>query len=88
VSKLNILDSRSHCPTCGELLDAFSHQDPNAKPIPGDLTICVYCSEVLEFTNTMDLKLASPETIESFDFVKLSRAQKAAKREREAKKSL
>jgi hypothetical protein len=39
------------CPTCESKLDAASASDGSETTImPGDVTICVYCTEILEFT--------------------------------------
>jgi hypothetical protein len=39
------------CPTCESKLDAATaFDDSGATASPGDVTICVYCNEILEFT--------------------------------------
>lgn len=50
------------CPFCqhrsGVLCDAETNI-PKTKPEPGDLTVCLQCSEVLEFQPDMTLAMAS-----------------------------
>lgn len=44
------------CPSCNIELDAAEGvTDPNAIPKPGDVTVCFYCSTVLEYTEDMQL---------------------------------
>jgi hypothetical protein len=46
----------SPCPHCQHKLDsAYSPSNPQAKPRPGDLTVCINCQEFLQFDN--DLKV-------------------------------
>ena len=70
------LETRPHCPTCKKLLDGFIAVDHEHIPKPGDLSICAYCSEVLQFTEDMSFKQASVEAIEEFGLLGLSRAQR------------
>lgn len=39
----------SECPTCGRPLSAASHSTDLAMPSPGDVSLCLYCGEMLEF---------------------------------------
>lgn len=44
------------CPHCGVLLNAARCPDnPNARPKPGDVTVCSHCSGVLYFDNNNGL---------------------------------
>jgi hypothetical protein len=44
------------CPTCESKLDAATaFDDSGATARPGDVTICVYCNEILEFTEELML---------------------------------
>ena len=74
------LDTRPHCPTCKKLLDGFTAVDHEHKPSAGDVTICVYCNEVLQFANDMSMKLASPEVIEECGLLEISRGQRRARK--------
>lgn len=39
------------CPACGgEIADATSLQEKEARPKIGDFSVCVYCAELLRFT--------------------------------------
>ena len=58
------LDSRPCCPGCKTLLDGFAAVDHDEKPKAGDVTICVYCNQVLQFNDDMSMKPASPDVIE------------------------
>jgi hypothetical protein len=69
------LKTQPHCPSCDKTLDGFSAQHKEI-PKPGDLTVCVYCSEILEFTAEMELQSASAETIADIDFVELQHINK------------
>jgi transcription elongation factor Elf1 len=43
-----------YCPTCETKLDAATALDESGHgPISGDVTICIYCGEILEFTAEM-----------------------------------
>lgn len=44
------------CPTCRKTLNAVtSIADKNYKPNPGDLTVCVYCLDLLKYEEDMEL---------------------------------
>ncbi len=73
------LDTRPHCPTCKKLLDGFTAVDHDKKPKAGDVTICVYCNEVLQFNDDMSMKLASAEVIEGCGLLAISRGQRQAR---------
>jgi hypothetical protein len=73
---INILPARK-CPTCGYEMDGTARiRDRDDKvmgdlpPEVGDITLCVNCGEVLEFTEGLKLQLASLNTL-----VKLSEKQ-------------
>lgn len=51
-----------YCPCCKALLDAASPAEGNKVPMPGDITICFYCAEVLMFSDDMEL-IKCPEVI-------------------------
>jgi len=64
------------CPTCGEQLDAATPIDGEATPTEGDLSICLYCGEIMEFAEGMKLVKADIESIVTADFIELQKAQK------------
>jgi len=47
------LENKPTCPQCKATLDGASHAD--STPEPGDLTICVYCTALLQFSDSMTL---------------------------------
>ena len=62
------IDGQPCCPVCQELLDGFTHMasDPDqaARPGPGDISVCAYCSTVSTFAlgpRGLVLRLATPE---------------------------
>lgn len=56
------------CPTCDTILDAATSTDGyDTTPKAGDVTVCIYCNDVLEFTDDMefihvDIKTLPQET--------------------------
>lgn len=67
----------SKCPTCAANLSAATTMDdPTAVPSVGDVSVCLYCGEVLEFTEDMSLKKIDIETLVEADFVQLSQIQR------------
>ena len=74
------LKTRPNCPTCNKLLDGFNSMEKGEKPKPGDLTICAYCSEVLQFTDDMHLKVADHKVIEQVGLLKISQTQGIVKK--------
>ncbi len=77
--KTGQLNTRPNCPTCKKLLDGFTSVDHDNKPEEGDVTVCAYCNEVLQFNGDMSLKLASAEVIEECGLLTVSRAQRQAR---------
>lgn len=51
---------RHGCPVCLRPFDAATNITGDAKPQPGDLTICLYCTTVLEFDAEMRPQELSP----------------------------
>lgn len=50
------------CPKCGAFLEmATSIDDSKERPKPGDLSVCIYCGEVLEFGPDMVVSSISEE---------------------------
>lgn len=39
----------SRCPQCGALMDGATGLTGDRAPRPGDISICVYCQEILQF---------------------------------------
>ena len=76
------LNTAPKCPRCRAVLDGWTEMEPGEGPRPGDVTVCVYCSTVLQYTKNFGLKRASAETIAKFT-LELSRAQRVLKEKRE-----
>ena len=51
------------CPGCEAPLTGAAHPDSDEQPRPGDLSICIYCAELLQFTDTLGLKRLSDDEI-------------------------
>jgi hypothetical protein len=77
-----------HCPLRGHHIDAALGAHGEARPTPGDITICLYCRGLLVFTADLRHRvltnaeyLALPVGLRAF----LSRARECAKRVMEAR---
>lgn len=46
---------RSECPQCSRVVDAASPMNCNATPAPGDITFCVGCGAMCQFTDDLGL---------------------------------
>lgn len=58
--------NENYCPVCGAMSDAVVPTDGTYHPpSPHDITICAYCSSVLEFTDDMNQIVCTPETFNS-----------------------
>jgi len=69
------------CPFCGAKLDrATCAENDHSEPTPGDLSICMYCAEVLEFNADMQLKQASLSTLLELDQKQHALIDKAVQR--------
>ena len=77
---MNQLDTKPQCPSCNKLLDGFTSIQLGHEPKPGDISVCLYCRKVLEFTNNMKLKIASADAVEECGLLDLSKAQLVSKR--------
>jgi hypothetical protein len=51
------------CPICAYEFDAASGMTHDARPKPGDVSLCIKCGEVLEFASDMRVRQASLETM-------------------------
>lgn len=50
----------SPCPNCGYGMDAATAAFEDVRPEPGDLSVCIKCAALLEFTH--DMKFAPADT--------------------------
>jgi hypothetical protein len=56
----------SICPDCGEELSAaMGATNDTPSPIPGDVSVCSYCSEVLIFSDSLALQVLSQKQLEA-----------------------
>lgn len=78
------LKSKPHCPNCKKLLDGFTRLPDKAKPKPGDISVCLYCGEILEFTDDLQLIHADADTIAQVDFPELQQAHRISAAFRES----
>lgn len=76
-----------HCPKCHKTLGGWSSVDSQNRPRPKDVTVCVYCSSVLEFDKKMHLSLASAEAIGACDFPDLQQTYRVVESVRKALKT-
>ena len=54
-----------YCPNCGGLLDGASGATGKQKPVPGDLSICLHCTEFLVFKDDLKLRKLTEDDIKS-----------------------
>lgn len=55
------------CPHCGTVHDAASDARQKAPPPkPGDLTLCIACAGVAQFTNDMKLRVMSQDEWDAY----------------------
>jgi hypothetical protein len=57
----------AHCPVCANKLDAASPTQGAPAPEPGDVSICFYCTALLEFNENLIPELMSEETHKSLE---------------------
>lgn len=58
---------KNNCPVCKKEIGCTSSTYGNAIPVPKDVTVCFYCSAILQFTSDMDLQEVPKVVFESFD---------------------
>jgi hypothetical protein len=61
------LEKGSHCPSCNYgPMDGYTGigSEAQPKPSPGLFTICGKCGEILVFTETLGVRVPTPEEIE------------------------
>lgn len=67
--------SESACPTCGKTLNAATHMT-DARPSPGDCTVCLGCQDILIFTEELDLRQPTDQELEKLPLLEISRIQR------------
>lgn len=75
------------CPVCHTELDAATNVEDDQAPKPGDVTICVYCATVMEFTEG-GLRIMSQEELDAVHPETIRLVNEVAARCRKAKSKL
>lgn len=72
------LKATPKCPQCSKTLDGYQGLKENTEPAEDDITVCAYCSQVLQFNADLSLRPAGIEAIASA-LLELSQAQQIVK---------
>ncbi len=67
-------------PDCRKQLDGFTALEEGAKPMEGDISICAYCAEVMEFDfehHPVTMKLATYNALPAETKAMIDKAQQA-----------
>lgn len=51
------------CPACGRKLEAVTSVGHGHKPKPGDLSVCLYCDCLLQFSGDLTIRALSAEEV-------------------------
>lgn len=51
------------CPHCSATLSGHMAVSADARPKPGDVSICAYCAEINQYDDTGQLVIPSPELL-------------------------
>lgn len=73
------IESKPTCPHCKKALDGFTHLFGEASPSDGDVSVCLYCAEIVEFTvddNGLKLVPLTEETTGELDLAEIQEAQR------------
>ena len=68
--------SPASCPSCGKKLDAATHPTEDVAPLPGDVTICLCCQDILIFTEDLGLRRPTDQELETLPLLEISRIQR------------
>lgn len=55
------------CPSCGHTIDADIEAFGDARPTPGDVSVCLYCTSYLVFNHDLTRRLMSNEDFLDLD---------------------
>jgi hypothetical protein len=73
--------SGSTCPSCGDILDAATSVEGDARPEPGDLTICFRCGHLMAFGKGLALReLTDTEVVQSAGDRRILKIQQARRK--------
>ena len=64
--KSHMIGQNVNCPVCLELLDGASGFNTDNAPKEGDISICIYCGEILIFNDDFSLSKANSYDILQF----------------------
>lgn len=53
----------SHCPACGHRTNALGRLPDDARPKPGDLSVCIECLSVSEIGEDFRMTIATPDRL-------------------------
>ncbi len=69
----------SVCPTCGKILNGVTNVRPNeeARPVPGDFTLCIECRSLLRFGDDLQLVGVTSKDLEGVSEEDLEMIKKA-----------
>lgn len=81
------LVNEPQCPHCETTLDGFTDPTGNRVPEPEDVTMCLYCGEILQFDSDMKLKPIPEEIITELDLRTVQIAGEVRRRFLESKAS-
>jgi len=77
---MTIHTPKTECLRCRKKLDAASYiKDESKSPVPGDVTICMYCGYLMAFTDDMTFRELTEEEIKEVPLVEVARIQRARK---------
>jgi len=56
-----------NCPKCSKFINAATAVEGDSRPEPGDVTVCIGCSGMLQYDSNMKLKELSLQELASMD---------------------
>lgn len=87
---MSVRIKESACPHCGKALDAAtSTQDPGARPGPGDVSICIECTNWNKYNENLELEPfteADRESAEDGLLAEMDRIQDKLRKSKEQSK--
>lgn len=82
-----LLPSKPECPHCKKTLDGFTDPVGDRVPKPEDVTMCLYCGEILQFDERMKLKPIPEELIKELNLKTVQIAGKVRQKFLESRNS-
>lgn len=81
--KTTLISPENICPSCYRQLDAAADPEDSYVPKANDLTVCIYCQEILKFTDNMAIVKITEEDLKKLPIniqLKLKHFQRTAKK--------